>query len=421
MVTGVKWIATIRKDPAGLDVLRNKWAGVIDLTADGKRLAVGLTHEIYVGSQYRGTSIVRMIDAATGKILWEKALEPIQPPKITEVAVSPDGRTIAVAGHDGLFLLRDGRIIRQRSGGSRLAWARDSQTLFAFVQREGNSAGENGILALSADGAPQWQYEQPEPIISTSLVDDGGLVLADASRRIIRVASGGKRLWSVTTETPASACVTKDSVFACDWHGNVCRLALADGKLRWTTNVSDRVWRDDIEKLPAVPYAGKTFGVHPRRPAEQPLEGENIAAQAAVTVGGESGWFASGKVRIDANSLVDGQLNDLPRPWLGIVDQYKSDNWSRLVWAELTWPAEVELAGLAIHEDERHAESWPYDCCVQVWKDGTWRDVTLSQMCPGPWHNVRFDRPLKASKIRYWITGILNNNAWTDEVRAIRK
>ncbi|HUW34309.1 MAG TPA: PQQ-binding-like beta-propeller repeat protein, partial [Planctomycetota bacterium] len=404
----------------GLDLLRNKWAAMIDLTPDGKRLAVGLTHEIPVEGRYRGSSIVRVLDAATGKIVWQKELEPITAPHISAVAISPDGSTVAIVGHDSLFLLRDGGIVRQRTAVSMPTWSRDSQTLFVLARREGYSAGENGIIALDRTGVPRWQFEQPEPIISIAVADAGGLVIADAACRIIRIAADGQAAWTASTDAVASVCTSADSAYACDWHGNVCKLAMADGKLLWTTNLTGRVWRDDIEQLPAKPYAGKTFGVHPRRPVEQPLDGENIAPQAKVTAGGEQGWFASGKVHIDAKTLVDGQTNDLPGPWLGIVDQYKSDNWGRLVWAELAWPQEVELAGLAIHEDERHSESWPYDCCVQVWKDDAWQDAAVSLMNPVPWHNLRFDAPVKVQKIRYWVTSILSNNVWTDEIRAIK-
>ena len=43
-------------------LVRNRWAGRIDLTPDGKILAVALTHELNRGDTYRGFSKVLLVD-----------------------------------------------------------------------------------------------------------------------------------------------------------------------------------------------------------------------------------------------------------------------------------------------------------------------------------------------------------------------
>jgi len=397
-----------------LDHLRAKWASLIDLTPDGRRLAVGLTHETFVGCRYRGISKVQMVEAAGGRILWEVPLEPIEAPHISEISISPDGRTIAVVGHGKLLLLRDGAIVRERSSGSHPHWSADSRMLYVFAEPKRR---DNGILALNADGVPVWQHQQPEPLTAMAVAGAEGVVIVDAARRVTRLSEKGEVLWQTRIDATGKACVSGDAVFVCDWRGNVYRLALDTGRQQWKTNLTDRVWRDDIEQLPATPYAGPTYGLVQRRAAEQPLQGPNIAPRAKVTAGGEPGWFASGRVNVAAKDLVNGKTNDLAGPWLDIANQYKADNWSKLVWVELQWPEEVAIAGLSIHEDERHPESWPYDCCVQVWRDGAWHDAAVSLMNPGPWHNLVFEKPLRAARIRYWVTSQVSNNVWTDELR----
>lgn len=156
-----------------------------------------------------------------------------------------------------------------------------------------------------------------------------------------------------------------------------------------------------------------------RAAAEQPLDGDNVAASATVQVHGEGGWFKSYRVHIDPHDLVDGAIDNLPNPWLDIVDQEKADDWSKFAYVDFEWPAPIELQGLSIHEDTRHPESWPYNCCLQAYEDGVWHDLAVSVMGPGPWHNLVLPKPQKVTRIRYWITSISANNIWTDEIRVI--
>ena len=213
--------------------------------------------------------------------------------------------------------------------------------------------------------------------------------------------------------------VSGDSLYACDWHGNVYRFGLKDGRLRWRTNVTDRIWRDDIEELPATPYVGATYGAPSRRPAEQPLAGRNLAPDAKVSLHGISNWFCPGKVLADPAAMANGKLNDLGGPWMELMHQFKAPNWSNFVWAEFEWPEPVTISGISIHEDERHPESFPWSVSVQAWKDGAWHDVAVSFRCPGPWHNIALDEPIQADRVRYCVLADLTNNVWTDEIRVI--
>ncbi len=56
---------------------------------------------------------------------------------------------------------------------------------------------------------------------------------------------------------------------------------------------------------------------------------------------------------------------------------------------------------------------------MQVFENGVWRDLAVSVMGPGPWHNLVLPKPEKVSKIRYWATSIQTNNLWTDEIKVI--
>ena len=411
----VLWRHDYGKLNVGLDLLRSKWAPRLDLSPDGQHLAAALTHEQYPGSDYRGSSTVQLIEAGTGKMLWEKELAPIETPQIAHVKISPDGKTVAVLDiYHGLVMLREGQIVKQRAGAFvRIHWSRDGRMLLALLEKDSRT----GILALDAKGAPLWQYEQASPVIALDAVDGGGVVIADAGRHVTLLSDTGTVVWTAPLEATGNVASTKDAIYACDWHGNVYKLDRGNGKQVWKTNLTDRVWRDDIESLPSQPYAGKTFGQPQRRPAEEPATGLNLAAQAKLEVGGIKGWFGTGKVQIDAARLTDGKIDDLERPWLNPTEHYKAATWSRYVWIEMTWPKPVTIRSLSIHEDSRHPEAWPYDGCLQVWKDGAWEDVATSQLMPGPWHNIKLETPLTAERIRYCVTNCLVNNVWTDEIR----
>jgi len=422
----------------GLELLRNKWAARIDLTPDGSRLAAALTHELAFSlcpdDSFRGTSIVRCVEAASGKIIWETELPPSIDPKISEVKISADGRTIAINENcHGLVLLRDGKIIRQRTGSTaradvtypgsfnELAWGANGMLYALAVERGHRHNGfRYGVIAFTGDGRPVWEYSQYEPVNSMAVFDDGRVAISDAARAVKMLSADGTPLWSAATEATASVCAGGTALYACDWRGNVLAFAADSGKLRWKTNVTQSVWRDDIERLPAQPYAGRSLGARTRRPAEQPMPGENIAPQAKVAAGGIPGWFGTGKVQIQPAALTDGTLNDLEQPWLAVVECYKAGNNARYVWAEFEWQDDVPVKGLAVHEDERHPESWPWEVCLQVWQDGRWHDAAVSLFTPGPWHNVILPQPVSTRRIRYCVTGVLMNNVRTDEIRVLR-
>jgi hypothetical protein len=226
-------------------------------------------------------------------------------------------------------------------------------------------------------------------------------------------------VWQVELESTGDVTASNEAIFACDWRGNVSRFALADGKRDWTTNLTHKVWREDIESLPAKSYDGPTYGVHPRCAGEEPLKGTNVAAQATVKAGGMGGWFGTGRVLIDAKALTDDKVDDLTGPWLSSAEQYKAGNHGRFVWVELAWDKPIDLIGVAVHEDQRHREAWPYEVCLQVWKDGQWEDIAASLQTGGPWHNLKLDAPRSVQRVRYCVTGILNNNVWTDEIRVL--
>ncbi len=416
-----RWRIDVAQGNTGLEDLRNKWAGRLDLTPDGRTLAVGLTHELYHGPDgpYRGCNKVLQVEALTGKVRWTVQLDPIEDPALVDVKCAPDGQTIAVLdSYYGLLLLRDGKIIKQRRGDfTRLAWSADGQRLFALVRKDSQDA----VLALTADGVPVWQFDQPLPIIGLAPAPARQVAFTDASRRVVLLSAAGTPVWEATLEATGSITTDAQAVYACDWHGNVSCFALDDGRRGWTQNLTACTWRADMETLPTTPYAGATFGLPQRATVETPPPpGENLAPQAAVRAGGTGGWFSTDRVLIDAHTLTDGHLDDQPTPWLSPTDQYKAGNWSRIVWAEFTWPHPVTIAGLQVHEDARHPECFPYDVCVQVWQENAWRDVAVFQTLPGtPWRWLALPTPLHADKIRYVITGALVNNVRTDEIRVI--
>ena len=404
----------------GLDDLRNRWAGRIDLTPDGKKLAVALTHELNRSpdDRYRGNSIVQLLNAETGALRWQLALEPIERPHIAKIAISPDGETVAVIDdYYGLLLLRDGKIIKNRKGEFlNLIWSNDGKNLYLHAR----SGDREGLMMLTPTGAMAWQYEHDAPILTMALLPNG-IAISDSARRII-ILTGGQMVKEIQLSVTCNITTTADAIYACDWHGSIYRFDFAGQRL-WEQNVSDRAWRADIEKLPSQPFTGLTFGMPQRDVREyKPLDGIDLAAKALVRANGTSGWFSTGRVRIEGKQLVDGLLNDLPSPWLSPTDQYKAGNWSRYPWVELSWAQPVTLYGLLVHEDERHPESYPYHACVQLWSDGKWQDVTVSQMMSAtPWRTIPFPEPLRADKIRYVVTGCLSNNLWTDEIRVLGK
>ncbi|MCD6408024.1 PQQ-binding-like beta-propeller repeat protein [bacterium] len=418
------WRHDYRRYYTNLEILLNKWAGRIDLTPDGKYLGVALTHELCGGSiKYDGFSRVRKVDALTGQILWEKI---IQNPNILDIKISPDGKSIAILdSYYGLVILRDGKIIKKRAGKfKRICWSKDSKKLYVIGEKtEGRTFGFrrrfHSVLALDCNGIPLWQFDQSIPIIALTSTDDGKVVFSDTGRKIKLLSNNGKILWTISLEATGNIYTNGEYLYACDWHGNVYKFSLSSGKLLWKNNLTDHIWRDDIEKLPNTPFSGKTFKFHKRKICKKPMEGNNIATEAKVKVEGIGAWFTTPRLLIEPQKLIDGRLNNLEKPWMSFGRQFNAGNNGSYVWAEFSWPYYVFVKGLSIHEDERYPESWPYDCCVQIWDGEKWIDAGASIMCSGPWHNLLLNKPVMTKKLRYCVTSILSNNLWTDEIRVI--
>ncbi len=190
-------------------------------------------------------------DTATGRILWERALE-------REVAG-------ALTLHRGRLLLgtSQGEVLAVAAGDGRVLWqAAVSSEVLAPPRVAGETVvvrtGDGRLWGLAwADGSRRWVYDRSAPPLSlrgtsAPLVWQGMVIAGfDSGRLTALTASDGTVLWEVPVGVPrgrnelermvdvdADPVVRDDLVYAVGYQGRVVCVDPASGRLLWAREMS---------------------------------------------------------------------------------------------------------------------------------------------------------------------------------------
>jgi len=235
------------------------------LAAEGGRLFVATGH-----------GIVTALDMQGGKKLWDKNVgSPVRAaPTVASgrvIVLTTDGRTVALAGHDGAEL-----------------WAfrglpeRASLLISASPALNGDVAvvpyPSGDVVAIRiADGTVAWQESLARTRAASSLGSmsdaaspaiDGGTVFAigHAGRMVATEARTGERVWSANVAGINRPYVAGDAVYVVDTGGQLIAMSRRDGKALWTTRVAGgKSWAGPVlagDRLWLASDSGKLIGIN---------------------------------------------------------------------------------------------------------------------------------------------------------------
>jgi len=413
-----------------------------------------------------GSRGIAVWDVAAAKVLWRDDSLVHDKGGFAQVGLSPDGSRLAVA-HGTRLVFRDGRTgaplgHHEFPAGTKLGTVRMYDGHWLIL-------GDTDLFAFR-DGAFQWQWSTPAEVTAQAFAADGlhwcvggpdgsvrlmhggtqtagykapsGAVirlatLADGSRVALATTTGwvgvldasGVCQWQQTVGSRAVIAFAGPAghTVVGDWRGFVRRFD-AKGKQLWATDLTPRVYRNDLATVLTAADATPALYVPPPdvKRSGPPQGKENLAAKAMVThvAARSGGWRHELRPQKGGGAVLNnGQADDLTLPW---YDEYAvnailgSEMKDHPAW-ELAWKEPVTLATLVVRECTKQPDAVPEEVAVQVWVEenglGDWREVLHEYWNRGVVHTHAFG-PVTTKKVRYIAHGDLGRNLWTTEIEA---
>ncbi len=248
-----------RLAPAELDkkfeskiAIKELWDGRYGKGADElylKLLPAALNEHLFTADR---DGRVMAIDASTGKVVWEER------DKKRLISGGPG------VGEGMVFVgTSEAQVIARNAESGKKEWIADvsSEVLAAPVAAEGIVAvrtGDGKLYALdAANGREKWVFDRTIPTLTlrgtASAVIHGGMVIAgfDNGRMTALDLETGKELWETRLAEPtgrselerlvdidAEPVIRDETVYIDSFQGRVAAVALGDGSLEWTRDIS---------------------------------------------------------------------------------------------------------------------------------------------------------------------------------------
>ncbi len=386
-----------------------------------------------------------------------------------QVKLSPDG-SMMVLQHGGKVLLRDGKTGVSKGEQSLPQGASLGRTRVFNGSRL--VVGDQEFFAYR-DGKPLWHWKAPTDVNAVAFADDGlhfaigepngtirilngsgqigGYVapvggvdsldmLPDASKVAFSTSGGqvgvldinGKVLWqiNVVSRSQISFLGAAGETVVGDWRGMVYRFNAA-GQQLWTVDLTQRVYRDDAEKVLTTPDATPTLRVPAPmiKPASELDAARKLAIQG-ITYLSTSGWRGPVQITQRESALIDGKKEGLKLSWFtsgygSFTDKTCRDGAYWLAGAPAAPAFDIKLAqassvnAVAIYEDTAHPEAIPQEIKIEAWVDGNWTTVCHDLWVDSSTHIHNFP-PITTDKLRYTVMGDLYKNLWTTEIEVYK-
>jgi len=284
----------------------------------------------------------------------------------------------------------------------------------------------DGTLRLMKGGGQAGGYISPGPggaIVSLDAISDfSRIAFATATGYVGVLDNGGSPQWQARVAGPA----------VIRFAGADGRTVVGDGRgfVRWfdptgretrSTNLTDLVWRDDIESVLTSPDPTPVLRVGPS-PAEQeqpavPEGVPNLAASAKFSYVPARSWWNE-RIHPDRSVLLnDGAKTSPPGGWYDRTKlEYLAFVPSPPGWV-ITWEKPVTVDTLVVYESADVPEAVPQEVRIEAWIDDNWREVAHSFWNRKTPHVHRFGR-LETTKLRYTPVGDLANGVYLAEIEA---
>ncbi|AUB79355.1 outer membrane protein assembly factor BamB [Spiribacter roseus] len=236
--------------PPGEPAVTEHWSASLGAaTPPGYRLGPALMDERVFAAGADGT--VAAYDAASGERRWRQDLDVA----ITgAVGVGETGVALGTANAEVVLLDPDSGAVKWRQRVSSEVLAPPAVGQGSVVVR----TGDGGVFALEADtGEQRWLYRSGVPALSlrghgSPVLVNGGVVVGFDNGRLAALELGnGDVAWEASVAVPegrsdlermvdldADPAVAGGDVFAGAYQGRVAGIALANGQIAWTREVS---------------------------------------------------------------------------------------------------------------------------------------------------------------------------------------
>lgn len=207
---------------------------------------------IFVGS---GTKVRAL--KADGTVKWSKRYTNIQGP-----ALSPDGKTVYVAGNNKVMALK------AKNGEKRWKYAMGDSTLFGpTISPDGviyQGSWDGYLYALKPDGTLKWKYQTEGANSYPPSVDEKGIVYLGAGDshagpdgNVYAIKKNGSLKWKYDTgtERAGSPAINEDGLIIIPAAPNLIALN-ADGSLAWSVGPMQPLDAHDVRAVAADDVAG---------------------------------------------------------------------------------------------------------------------------------------------------------------------
>ncbi len=235
------------------------------LAAEGGRVFVATGH-----------GIVAALDMQGGKKLWDKNVgSPVRSaPTVVNgrvLAVTTDGRTVALAGHDGAEMWAY-RGLPERASlltGASPAFSGDvavvpypSGDVVAIRVADGTVAWQESLSRTRAASSLGSMSDAASPAIEGNTV----FAIGHGGRMVATELRTGERVWSVNVAGIQMPYVAGDSVYVVDTSGQLIAMSRRDGKALWTARLAGgKSWAGPVlagGRLWLASDTGKLVGVN---------------------------------------------------------------------------------------------------------------------------------------------------------------
>jgi hypothetical protein len=258
--------------------------------------------------------------------------------------------------------------------------------------------------------------------LSVAFAKDGeSLLVVDSAEQLTRLDPHGQVEWQVELRAVSHLACRGGRIYAAGWDGRL-RCYDEHGAPAWTLDCTPQLVDPDPRGALADSVADSAPVLSAQRAATTSPDvppGENLlrTGAAKLTVGGTKGWMSEGKLQIQAADLTNGRIDDVETPWLHLDELFWDSQAGRQVWAEIEFPQPTDVGSLTVYENPRHAESWPSEGLVQVWRDDQqrWQTAAFGCFLNGPVNTYALDlRGVK--RLRYLPWNSYYRNFYTSEI-----
>jgi outer membrane protein assembly factor BamB len=290
-------------------------------------------NRLYVHSRQQENEVVRAIDAATGKVLWQESYA--APYRVNSAAaghgpgpkstpVFADGRlfTLGISGILSAFDANTGKVLWRKPApsvlplyGTAMSPLVDSGLLIAHV-----GGHDNGALTAfdAATGVEKWKWAGDGPGYASPVVGTFGgtrQIVTQSQNRLVSVSTAGQLLWDLPLRTPydqnsVTPVVHNDLVIYSGLEHPLVAIRPVNKAGRW---VVEKVWENTNEGMymsSPVVVGGAIFGMSNRN------RGHYYAVDAAT---GKTLWATRGREAENAAVVSAGNLLFILQPQAELV------------------------------------------------------------------------------------------------------